>query len=73
MALGKTIARLRARYIPDINIDGGLSIFLDKYLGSYDQRKKLINDIDGYIGTSKNIIMAKVDLRFSSGVSLTRI
>ena len=56
MALGKTIARLRARYIPDINIDGGLSIFLDKYLGSYDQRKKLINDIDGYIGTSKNII-----------------
>lgn len=49
MALDKTLARLKARYIPDVNEDGGLSIFLDKYLGSYAQRKRFIDKIDGYL------------------------
>lgn len=55
MALDKTVARLKSRYIPDINEDGGLSIFLDKYYGSCAQRKRLIDDIDGYLETSNSI------------------
>ena len=55
IALAKTVARLKSRYIPDINEDGGLSIFLDKYLGSYALRKRLIDEIDGYLETCNNI------------------
>lgn len=53
--LAKTVARLKSRYIPDINEDGDLSIFLDKFLGSPTQRKKLIDEIDGYLDTCNNI------------------
>lgn len=55
VALAKTVARLKSRYIPDINEDGDLSIFLDKYLGSPTQRKRLIDEIDGYLETCNNI------------------
>ena len=55
IALAKTLARLKSRYIPDINEDGDLSIFLDKYLGSPTQRKRLIDEIDGYLDTCNNI------------------
>ena len=62
MALDKTLARLKARYIPDINEDGGLSIFLDKYLGSHVQRKRLIDDIDGYLEACNTITSMIVSL-----------
>lgn len=55
IALAKTVARLKSRYIPDINKDGGLSIFLDKYLGSPTQRKRIVDEIDGYLETCNNI------------------
>ena len=55
LALNKTISKLKARYTPEINEDGGLSVFLDKYLGSFEQQKISIDDMDGYLETCNKI------------------
>ena len=56
LALNKTLASLRDRYVPEIADGGKLAAFLDNFFGTIENRLLVIKDIDSCLATCRDLL-----------------